>query len=155
MVLDIHGGPQSAFYDAFNPIQQVLATAGYVVLAVNPRGSSGYGIDFVKAVLGDWGGEDYRDIMAAGDEMSGRLYVDETRLGVTGYSYGGYMTSWIAGHETRFKAAVVGAPVTDLSSMYGTSDIGVRLRRDRVGRNPDGRAGQVSSRCRRSPTPRT
>ena len=125
MVLDIHGGPQSAFYDAFNPIQQVLATAGYVVLAVNPRGSSGYGIDFVKAVLGDWGGEDYRDIMAAVDEMSGRPYVDETRLGVTGYSYGGYMTSWIAGHETRFKAVVVGAPVTDLSSMYGTSDIGV------------------------------
>ena len=125
MILDIHGGPQSAFYDAFNPIQQVLATAGYVVLAVNPRGSSGYGIDFVKAVLGDWGGEDYRDIMAAVDEMSGRPFVDERRLGVTGYSYGGYMTSWIIGHETRFEAAVVGAPVTDLTSMYGTSDIGV------------------------------
>jgi dipeptidyl aminopeptidase/acylaminoacyl peptidase len=125
MVLDVHGGPQSAFYDAFNPVQQVLATAGYVVLAVNPRGSSGYGIDFVKAVLRDWGGEDYRDIMATVDEMVGRSYVDETRLGVTGYSYGGYMTSWIVGHETRFKAAVAGAPVTDLSSMYGTSDIGV------------------------------
>ncbi len=125
MVLDIHGGPQSAFFDAFNPIQQVLATAGYVVLAVNPRGSSGYGIDFVKAVLEDWGGEDYRDIMAAVEEMSGRPYVDETRLGVTGYSYGGYLTSWIVGHETRFGAAVVGAPVTDLTSMYGTSDIGV------------------------------
>ena len=125
MVLDIHGGPQSAFFDAFNPIQQVLATVGYVVLAVNPRGSSSYGLDFVKAVLEDWGGEDYRDIMAVVDEMSDRPYIDETRLGVTGYSYGGYMTSWIVGHETRFKAAVVGAPVTDLTSMYGTSDIGV------------------------------
>ena len=125
MVLDIHGGPNSAFFDAFNPVQQVLATAGYVVLAVNPRGSSGYGIDFMKAVLRDWGGEDYLDIMAAVDEASSRYYIDESRLGVTGYSYGGYMAAWIVGHDIRFKAAVVGAPVINLVSMYGTSDIGV------------------------------
>ena len=125
MVLDIHGGPNAAFHDAFNPVQQVLATAGYVVLAVNPRGSSGYGIDFMKAVLRDWGGEDYLDIMAAVDEASSREYIDESRLGVTGYSYGGYMTAWIVGHDTRFRAAVVGAPVIDLVSAYGTSDIGV------------------------------
>ena len=124
-VLDIHGGPNSAFYDAFNLPQQVLATAGFVVLAVNPRGSTTYGNAFTMAVLGDWGGEDYQDLMAAVDAVASRPYVDDTRLGVHGYSYGGYMSSWIIGHTSRFKAAVVGAPCIDLPSMYGTSDIGV------------------------------
>jgi dipeptidyl aminopeptidase/acylaminoacyl peptidase len=127
MVLDIHGGPSGVFTDAFNPIQQVLTSQGYVVLAVNPRGSSTYGMDFLKTVHGDWGGEDYLDIMAAVDEMSEKPYIDADRLGITGYSYGGYMSGWIIGHDTRFKAAVLGAPVTSLTSMYGTSDIGVRF----------------------------
>ena len=125
LVLDIHGGPHGVFYDSFNPMQQVMATAGYVVLAVNPRGSSTYGEDFMKAVIRDWGGEDYLDIMAVVEDLAGRSYVDESRMGVMGYSYGGFMTSWIVGHETRFKAAVVGAPCINLSSMYGTSDIGI------------------------------
>ncbi|RUA23350.1 MAG: hypothetical protein DSY79_02475 [Chloroflexi bacterium] len=125
LVLDIHGGPNGAFYDAFVPAQQVLATAGYLVLAVNPRGSSTYGADFMMAVLGDWGGEDYLDLMAAVDEVVQRPYVDADRLGVHGYSYGGYMTSWTVGHTNRFKAAVVGAPCINLHSMYGTSDIGI------------------------------
>jgi dipeptidyl aminopeptidase/acylaminoacyl peptidase len=125
MILEVHGGPNAAFYDAFTPIHQVLATAGYVVLAVNPRGSASYGNDFTMAVLGDWGGEDYLDIMAAVDEMTSRQYVDSSRLGIHGYSYGGFMTSWTIGHTNRFKAAVVGAPCTNLSSLYGTSDIGV------------------------------
>ena len=103
----------------------MLATAGYVVLCVNPRGSSTYGVDFVKAVLEDWGGEDYLDIMASLDQACSLAYVDSSRLGVHGYSYGGYMTSWIIGHDTRFGAAVVGAPCIDLPSRYGTSDIGV------------------------------
>ena len=109
----------------FTPVQQVLATSGYLVLAVNPRGSSTYGKDFMMSVLGDWGGEDYQDLMAAVDEVAARPYVDEGRLGVHGYSYGGFMTSWIVGHNDRFKAAVVGAPCIDLHSMYGTSDIGI------------------------------
>ena len=125
MVLDIHGGPNGAFYDSFNATQQVLATSGYLVLAVNPRGSSTYGKEFMTAVLGDWGGEDYHDLMAAVDEVADRPYVDENRLGVHGYSYGGFMASWTVGHTDRFKAAVVGAPCIDLYSMYGTSDIGV------------------------------
>ena len=127
LVLDIHGGPHGVFSDSFSPQQQVLATAGYIVLGVNPRGSSTYGTDFMKAVLGDWGGEDYLDIMSAVDTVCERDYVDESRLGITGYSYGGFMSSWIIGHDTRFKAAVVGAPCINLSSMYGTSDIGVRF----------------------------
>ena len=125
LVLDIHGGPNGAFYDSFVPAQQVLATAGYLVLAVNPRGSSTYGVDFMMAVLGDWGGEDYQDLMAAVDELCRRPYVDPDRLGVHGYSYGGYMASWTVGHTSRFKAAVVGAPCINLHSMYGTSDIGI------------------------------
>ncbi|MEC8910040.1 MAG: prolyl oligopeptidase family serine peptidase, partial [Chloroflexota bacterium] len=110
LVLDIHGGPNGAFYDSFVPVQQMLATTGYLVLAVNPRGSSTYGTDFMMAVLNDWGGEDYQDLMAAVDQVCQRPYVDSERLGVHGYSYGGYMTSWTVGHTNRFKAAVVGAP---------------------------------------------
>ena len=125
LVLDIHGGPHGVFSDTFSAQQQVLATAGYIVLAVNPRGSSTYGKDFMTAVLRDWGGEDYLDIMSAVDLVCERDYVDESRLGITGYSYGGFMSSWIIGHDTRFSAAVVGAPCINLSSMYGTSDIGV------------------------------
>ena len=125
LLLDVHGGPNGAFYDAFNAVQQVLSTAGYLVLAVNPRGSSTYGDDFMKAVLQDWGGEDYLDLMAAVDLVIDRPYVDGSRLGIHGYSYGGFMTSWAVGHTERFRAAVVGAPCTDLYSMYGTSDIGI------------------------------
>ncbi len=127
LALDIHGGPHGVFSDSFSAQQQVLATAGYIVLAVNPRGSSTYGRDFMTAVLRDWGGEDYRDIMSAVELMCERDYVDESRMGVTGYSYGGFMSAWIIGQDTRFKAAVVGAPCINLSSMYGTSDIGVRF----------------------------
>ncbi len=125
MVLDVHGGPNGAFYDAFNPLQQVLATSGYLVLAVNPRGSSTYGKEFMMSVLGDWGGEDYQDLMASVEEVAERPYIDAQRMGVHGYSYGGFMTGWIVGHDNRFKAAVVGAPCIDLYSMYGTSDIGI------------------------------
>ena len=123
LILEIHGGPNGAFYDAFTPLHQVLAGAGYIVLAVNPRGSSTYGAEFVNAVLGDWGGDDYRDLMASLDAVCNRPYVDTERLGVHGYSYGGYMAAWAIGHSSRFRAAVAGAPCIDLWSMYGASDI--------------------------------
>ena len=123
LLLEIHGGPNGAFYDAFVPWHQAPAGAGYLVLAVNPRGSSTYGAEFVNAVLGDWGGADYLDLMAAVDAVCQRSYVDAARLLVHGYSYGGYMTAWIIGQTNRFRAAVAGAPCIDLWSMYGTSDI--------------------------------
>ncbi len=123
LVLEIHGGPNGAFYDSFVPWHQVLAGAGYLTLAANPRGSSTYGAKFVNAVLGDWGGKDYEDLMAAVDAVCQRDYVDTNRLGIHGYSYGGYMTTWTIGHTGRFRAAVAGAPCIDLWSMYGTSDI--------------------------------
>ena len=125
LVLDIHGGPNGRFSDSYDVAQQVLSGAGYLVLAVNPRGSSSYGPEFLKAVLRDWGGEDFLDLMAAVDLVCERSYVDADRLGVHGYSYGGFMSSWIIGRDHRFKAAVIGAPCTNLHSMYGTSDIGV------------------------------
>ena len=124
MVLDIHGGPNGRFTDNFDPVHQILATNGYIVLSVNPRGSSTYSPEFTKSVLGDWGGEDYLDILASVDEMSARPYVDEDRMAVHGFSYGGFMSGWIVGHDHRFKAAIVGAMCANLHSMYGTSDIG-------------------------------
>ena len=125
LILDVHGGPASRFQDSFDSRQQVLATAGYIILAVNPRGSSSYGLDFTKAVLGDWGGEDYLDLIAAVDKISSKNYVDQNRLGIHGFSYGGFMSAWAIGQTDRFRAAVIGAPVINLLSMYGTSDIGV------------------------------
>ena len=136
MVLEIHGGPNGAFYDAFSPLHQVLATNGYLTLAVNPRGSSTYGADFMQAVVSDWGGADYLDLMAAVDALAGRPYVDADRLGVHGYSYGGYMTAWIIGQTHRFRAAVIGAPCIDLVSMYGNSDIGVSFGEVQWGGSP-------------------
>ncbi len=125
LLLDIHGGPHSVFFDAFYPIHQVGATNGYIVLAPNPRGSSSYGLGFATAVHGDWGGADYMDVMAALTEAAKRPYVDDRRVVVHGSSYGGYMASWAVGHTDRFRAAVIAAPVTYLPSFYGTSDIGV------------------------------
>jgi dipeptidyl aminopeptidase/acylaminoacyl peptidase len=125
LLLDVHGGPHSVFYNAFYPIHQLGATNGYVVLAPNPRGSSTYGADFALAVHSDWGGIDYLDVMAALREAVKLPYVDRNRVVIHGSSYGGYMASWAVGHTNRFKAAVIAAPVTDLPSFYGTSDIGV------------------------------
>lgn len=123
LVLDVHGGPHSYHAYTFNAVEQGLAGSGVIVVSPNPRGSGSYGASFATQVLRDWGGEDYLDLMAVVDAMCERPYVDETRTGIYGYSYGGFMTSWTIGHTDRFKAAVCGAPVFDLVSMYGTSDI--------------------------------
>jgi len=124
VVLDVHGGPHGAYGYNFNVGAQILASNGILVIAANPRGSSSYGRRFANLVRGDWGGEDWLDLQAVLDEVLKRPYADESRTGVYGYSYGGYMTSWAIGQTSRFKAAVCGAPVFDLESFYGTSDIG-------------------------------
>lgn len=136
LLLDVHGGPHSVFYDAFYPIHQIGATNGYVVLAPNPRGSSTYGLDFATAVHGDWGGGDYMDIMTAVSEAAKLPYVDQHRVVIHGSSYGGYMASWAVGHTDRFRAAVIAAPVTYLPSFYGTSDIGVNFGEVQFGGSP-------------------
>ncbi len=124
LILDVHGGPHGYYGHGFNAIQQCLATNGFYVLCTNPRGSGTYGRTFAQQVVRDWGGEDYQDLMAMVDVVAARGDVDGERLGIFGYSYGGYMTAWTIGQTDRFKAAVCGAPCFDLESMWGTSDIG-------------------------------
>ncbi|HZU71738.1 MAG TPA: S9 family peptidase [Acidimicrobiales bacterium] len=122
--LEIHGGPHG-----FHPIGaglahvQALAASGCAVLLPNPRGSASYGQDFTSGCVGDWGGGDYDDLMACVDDVVSRGIADPERLTVGGYSYGGFMTTWVVGHTSRFRAAVVGAPVIDQLSMLGTCDI--------------------------------
>ena len=127
LVVDIHGGPNGRFTDNFDPVHQIVATNGYIVLTVNPRGSSTYSPEFTKAVREDWGGEDYLDILASVEELASRPYVDENRMVLHGSSYGGFMSSWIVGHDHRFKAAIVASMCANLHSMYGTSDLGTVL----------------------------
>ncbi|MBM40145.1 MAG: hypothetical protein CL765_07475 [Chloroflexi bacterium] len=133
LVVNIHGGPHGLFSNSFDITRQLLSSKEYLVLAVNPRGTSTYGKDYMRRVLGDWGGEDYNDIMASLDHVCEQNYVDPEKLAVTGYSYGGFMSSWIIGHTNRFKCAVIGAPVTNLASFYGTADIGVNFSERQMG----------------------
>ncbi|HEU5374016.1 MAG TPA: S9 family peptidase [Ktedonobacteraceae bacterium] len=125
MILQIHGGPHTQYGYGFFHEMQVQAANGYVVLFTNPRGSAGYGRDFSLAVSGAWGDVDSLDIMAGVDALIARGYIDESRLGVTGGSYGGFMTNWLIGHHPdRFKVAVTDRCVTNLASMFGSSDVG-------------------------------
>lgn len=127
LVVQIHGGPHTAYGNAYFHEFQVLAARGYVVLYTNPRGSQGYGQEFCDAILNDWGGVDYRDIMACVDYVIEQGYVDEERMGVGGGSYGGYMSTWIIGHTQRFRAAVASRMVSNLHSAWGSGDFTWRL----------------------------
>jgi dipeptidyl aminopeptidase/acylaminoacyl peptidase len=128
LLLVIHGGPTGVFVQSFianrgtYPIA-AFAAQGWAVLRCNIRGSSGYGKTFRYANYKDWGGMDYRDLMAGVDRLIALGVADPERLGVMGWSYGGYMTSWIISQTQRFKAASIGAPVTNLMSFTGTTDI--------------------------------
>lgn len=125
MVTNIHGGPHALYGNTFFHEMQVLASKGYGVLYVNPRGSHSYSQAFVDAVRGDYGGGDYEDIMAGVDYAVANFdWVDEDNLGVTGGSYGGFMTNWIVGHTDRFKAAVTQRSICNWTSFRGVSDIG-------------------------------
>ena len=122
VILSIHGGPHGMYGHGFNPTVQAMAAHGYAVLLINPRGSSGYGQKFSDGCVNDWGGGDYRDLMKGVDEALGRFqYLDRDRMGVTGGSYGGYMTNWVVTQTDRFKAAVAVASLSNLISFYSTS----------------------------------
>jgi dipeptidyl aminopeptidase/acylaminoacyl peptidase len=123
MILTIHGGPHGAYTSSFAFAEQLLAAAGYVVLYTNPRGSTGYGEKFRWGTWGGWGERDFEDVMSGVDYALQQYRADPHKLGVTGYSYGGFLTNWIIGHTTRFAAAVVGAGPSDWISNYGTGDI--------------------------------
>jgi len=128
LILNIHGGPAGVFGESFigapglYPIA-TFAAKGFAVLRPNPRGSSGYGLKFRQGVVEDWGGLDFQDLMAGVDQLIARGVADPQKLAVMGWSYGGYMTAWTVTQTTRFKAAAMGAGITNHVSMYGTQDI--------------------------------
>ena len=122
VVLYIHGGPHSAYGETWFDEFQNLTAAGMFVLFTNPRGSSGYGADFTYSTRGRWGFEDYEDLMKAVDIVAKRSDVDSTRMGVTGGSYGGFMTAWITTKTNRFKAAQADRMISDWLYWYGASD---------------------------------
>jgi dipeptidyl aminopeptidase/acylaminoacyl peptidase len=127
MLVEAHGGPTGAtnagFKANWGSPGQVWAGQGWAVFYPNPRGSTGYGEKFTRANIMDWGGGDYRDIMSGVDDMVRRGIADSTKLAFEGWSYGGYMTAWVVSQTSRFKAARMGAGLSDLQSMYGTTDI--------------------------------
>jgi dipeptidyl aminopeptidase/acylaminoacyl peptidase len=122
-----HGGPAGAYINGFRlgglEGGQVWAGKGWAVFYPNPRGSSNYGQKTLAANINDWGGGDYRDIMTGVDALVARGIADPDKLAHIGWSYGGYMTAWVITQTTRFKAAMVGAGLTNMWSMYGTNDI--------------------------------
>jgi dipeptidyl aminopeptidase/acylaminoacyl peptidase len=124
-VILIHGGPTGAWTNRFDAWGQLLATHGFVVLSPNIRGSVGYGWDFMVANRFDWGGGDFKDVMAGADWLVGQGIADRDRIGIGGWSYGGYMAAWAVTQTTYFKASVSGAPMTDLALEYGAEDAGI------------------------------
>ena len=121
-ILEIHGGPRVQYGNFFMHEFYYLAAQGFVVHFTNPRGGRGYGEAHTKAIWHDWGNADYADIMAWADVVEKEPYIDAMRMGVTGGSYGGYMTVWIIGHTHRFHAAVAARCVSNFVSMWGSSD---------------------------------
>ena len=128
LLVVIHGGPSGVFNLAFSPRRgaypiHAFSESGYLVFMPNPRGSGGYGDAFRRQNFKDWGFGDFEDIVAGVDLLIDRGLVDESRMGVMGWSYGGFMTAWTVTHTDRFKAASIGAPVTNPYSFYGVTDI--------------------------------
>ncbi len=129
-ILEIHGGPTAQYGFTFYHEMLFLASKGYVVFYTNPRGGGGRGETWAESIIGDWGTIDYRDCMAAADYLEKLTYVNPKKTGVTGGSYGGYMTNWMIGQTNRFKAAVTQRSVVDLKSFIGSSDMGYDLYRE-------------------------
>jgi dipeptidyl aminopeptidase/acylaminoacyl peptidase len=120
LIVDAHGGPAGRFEDSDYPLVRLLLAEGWAVLHVNPRGSFGYGIDFLASLQDDLGGGDYRDIMTGIDAAIAQAPIDKEKLALIGFSYGGTVTTFALGRTTRFKALVAAAPVVDQISEYGT-----------------------------------
>lgn len=121
-IVEIHGGPLCQYGYPFMFEFNILAAHGYAVAFSNPRGGIGYGVKHAKAIWQDWGNKDYSDIMSWTDAVEKLPFVDRKRIGVTGGSYGGFMTNWIIGHTQRFKAAVTQRSVSNFTSAWGSSD---------------------------------
>lgn len=126
-VITVHGGPMWAWWlgwhGSWHEWAVPLACRGFVVLLPNPRGSLGYGVGFARASFEDWGGGDFEDILAGADFLIEEGYADPDRMGIGGWSYGGYMSAWAVTRTRRFAAAVVGAGISNLFSFHGTTDV--------------------------------
>lgn len=135
-ILEVHGGPKAVYGEVFFHEMQVFASAGYCVIFSNPHGSDGKGDEFAD-IRGDYGGRDFEDLMAVTDEATRRFdFIDEDRLGVTGGSYGGFMTNWIIGHTDRFNAAASQRSIANWISKFNTTDIGYFFVEDQQKGNP-------------------
>ena len=126
-ILEIHGGPMAQYGHYFTFEFQFLAAQGYVIYFCNPRGGAGYGEAHAKAIYNDWGNLDYADLMKWVDLVAEKPYIDPKHMGVTGGSYGGFMTNWIICHTHRFQAAVTQRSLSNMISMAGTSDLAYRV----------------------------
>lgn len=145
-ILYIHGGPHAAYGCGFHFDFQMLAGAGYGVLFLNHRASTGYGDGFSTAIKGDWGNLDYQDLMSGVDHAIALDLADPDRLGVCGTSGGGNLSCWIIGQTDRFKAAIPQNPVANWRSFYGTSDIGIWFSVEQMGGHPH-EIPEVYERC--------
>ena len=122
LIINVHGGPQMQWMNSFRGDWQVYPGAGYIVAYPNPHGSTGYGQAFTRAISEDWGGKPFVDIMKVTDKLASLEYVDSTRMGAMGWSYGGYMMNWLQGHTKRFKCLASMMGVYDMRSMWGATE---------------------------------
>lgn len=122
LILNVHGGPQSQWRDAYRGDWQVYPGLGYIVAFANPTGSTGYGQAFVDAISRDWGGRVFDDLMKVTDALAQLPYVDPKRLGAMGWSYGGYMIMWFAGHTQRFAALAAMMGIYNLEAFWGSTE---------------------------------
>ena len=122
LIVNVHGGPQMQWMDSFRGDWQVYPGAGYVVAYPNPHGSTGYGQEFTRSISGDWGGKPYEDIIFITDSLSKLPYIDSTRMGAMGWSYGGYFMNWLQGQKHPFKCLASMMGLYDLTSMWGTTE---------------------------------
>jgi dipeptidyl aminopeptidase/acylaminoacyl peptidase len=139
LLLDVHGGPHNAFGPALSGAylyRQELVGRGWCVVAPNPRGSDGYGLRFLEGVRSGWGRLDQPDFMTVIDALVADGTADPGRVAVTGYSYGGFTTSWLVSQTDRFRSAVAGGLVCDLSGLYGQSDLGTSMVAAELGAEP-------------------
>nr|HRC78066.1 S9 family peptidase [Kouleothrix sp.] len=138
LIVWVHGGPawlwMHGFYGAGRLAPQLFAGAGYAVLLPNPRGSIGWGVAFTEATIGDYGGHDYQDIIDGVDHLVALGIADADRLGIGGWSYGGFMSAWAVTQTDRFKAAIMGAGICNWRSFHGVAAIGAW---DRIGLRAD------------------
>jgi dipeptidyl aminopeptidase/acylaminoacyl peptidase len=135
-VLMLHGGPYAAYGATFFHELQVLAGAGYHVFYTNPRGSVGYGRDFMRSLVGHWGHTDAEDLRRITEAIESQPFVDARRVALAGGSYGGYLTSWGISHTQRYKCAISMRGISNLISMHGTSDAGWDLANEFEGQAP-------------------